>query len=75
MCKQALAFVVVVSAIVQALPARAAGTISGLTLSLPAIKTCVAETVTVIGTGECASFFVNYGDGQKVLVCRPEAIP
>ena len=57
MCKQALAFVVVVSAVVQALPARADGTITGLTLSLPAIKTCVAETVTVNGTGECASFF------------------
>ena len=40
MCKQALAFVVVVvSAVVQALSARAAGTITGLTLSLPAIKT------------------------------------
>ena len=75
MCKQALAFVVVVSAVVQALPARAAGTITGLTLSLPAIKTCVAETVTVNGTGECATFSVNFGDGQKLLVLRPPANP
>ena len=75
MCKQALAFVVVVSAVVQALPARSAGTITGLTLSLPAIKTCVAETVTVNGTGQCATFSVNFGDGQKLLVLRPSANP
>jgi hypothetical protein len=75
MCKQALAFVVVVSAVVQALPARAAGTITGLTLSLPAIKTCVAETVAVNGTGQCATFSVNFGDGQKLLVLRPPANP
>jgi hypothetical protein len=75
MCKQALAFLVVVSAVVQASFARADGTITGLTLSLPAIKTCVAETITVNGTGECASFFVNYGDGQKVLVLSPRGHP
>ena len=60
MCKQALAFVVVVSAVVQALPVRAAGTITGLTLSLPAIKTCVVDTVTVNGTGQCATFSVSF---------------
>jgi hypothetical protein len=50
-------------------------TITGLTLSLPAIKTCVAETVTVNGTGQCATFSVNFGDGQKLLVLRPPANP
>jgi hypothetical protein len=33
--------------------ALGAGRITGLTLSLPGIKTCVVETVTVKGTGKC----------------------
>ena len=74
MCKQALAFVVVVSAVVQALPARAAGTITGLTLSLPAIKTCVAETVTVNGTGQCATFSVNLATARNSSCCGLQPI-
>ncbi len=68
MCKQALAFLVVVSAVVQTSFARADGTITGLTLNLPAIKTCVAEKITVNGTGRCANLTLNFGDGHKIIV-------
>jgi hypothetical protein len=75
MCKQALAFLVVVSAVVQASFARADGTITGLTLSLPAIKTCVAETITVNGMASAQASSSITATAKKSSSCRPEAIP
>src|SRR3974390_3092973 len=71
MRKPALAFLVIVSAAAQPLPARADGTITGVTPNPPTVNTCASETITVNGTGECASFFLNFGDGHKELVLSP----
>jgi len=71
MRKRGLAFLVIVSAAAQPLPARADGTITGVTPNPPTVNTCAIETITVNGTGECASFFLNFGDGHKELVLSP----
>jgi hypothetical protein len=42
--------------------ALGAGKITGLTLNLPAVKTCTLETITVTGTGRCSTFTVQLGD-------------
>ena len=43
-------------------PALGAGKITGLTLNLPAVKTCALETIRVTGTGRCSTFTVQLGD-------------
>jgi hypothetical protein len=53
--------------------ALGAGKITGLTLSLPAIRTCAVETVTVRGTGKCCIWSVHYGDGGAVIALGPKA--
>jgi hypothetical protein len=54
--------------------ALGAGQITGLSLSLPGIKTCVVETVTVRGTGKCCgNWSVHYGDGGAVIALGPKA--
>jgi hypothetical protein len=56
--------------------ALGAGKITGLTLSLPAIKTCVVETITVKGTGKCTSETVFFGDGNKLITLgKPRPFP
>jgi hypothetical protein len=56
----------------QAFVAHADGTITGLSLNLPAIKTCAVETVTVNGTGQCLNLDVNFGDSsQGIHLTRP----
>ena len=48
------------------------GKITGLTLSLPAVQTCFADTITVKGTGQCLNLEVNYGDfSQGIHLSRP----
>ena len=48
------------------------GKITGLILSLPAVQTCFAETITVKGTGRCLNLEVNYGDfSQGIHLSRP----
>ena len=66
MCKPAFALLAIVSAASQAFPALADGTITGLTLNPPSVKTCVAEAITINGTGQCANLTVDFGDGHKV---------
>src|SRR5215467_13274954 len=56
--------------------ALGAGKITGLTLSLPGIKTCVVETITVKGTGKCTSETVFFGDGNKLITLgKPRPFP
>lgn len=56
--------------------ALGAGKITGLTLSLPAIKTCVVETITVKGTGKCSDVRVFFGDGNKLITLgKPRPFP
>jgi hypothetical protein len=74
MSKLALALLVVVSAVAHASLARADGTITGLTPSVPAIKTCAVETITVHGTGECI-YTVYWGDNNRVILLRPLPFP
>jgi hypothetical protein len=57
----------VLALVAQASLARADGTITGLTLNLPAIKTCAVETITVNGTGQCGNVDVDFGDSHKLI--------
>jgi hypothetical protein len=47
--------------------ALGAGKITGLTLNLPAVKTCVLETIRVTGTGRCSTFTVQLDDGTALV--------
>ena len=47
--------------------ALGAGKITGLTLNLPAVKTCALETIRVTGTGRCSTFTVQLGDSTAPM--------
>jgi hypothetical protein len=54
-------------ALLAPLSAQAQGIITGLTLDLPAVKTCAVETITVTGTGRNCTFTLQLGDSTPPL--------
>jgi hypothetical protein len=49
--------------------ALGAGKITGLTLNLPAVKTCVLETIRVTGTADAARSRSSWMMGQRSCMC------